>query len=136
MALNKVQMSDKLLSKYDQLDSRVAEFGKNLSVGEKQLICLARALLKRSYIIVIDEGTANIDNHTDAVIQTVLRENFSECTMLVIAHRLNTIMDCDKIVVLDSGRVVEFGSASELLSKKGAFYDLVNVGLNTTNIIT
>ncbi|CAD5124166.1 DgyrCDS12463 [Dimorphilus gyrociliatus] len=130
MSLNKVQMSDKLLSKYDQLESKVAEFGKNLSVGEKQLICLARALLKKSYVIVIDEGTANIDNHTDAVIQTVLRENFSECTMLVIAHRLNTIMDCDKIAVLDSGKVVEFGSASELLSKKGAFYDLVNVGLN------
>lgn len=96
------------------LDSQVLLAGENYSIGQRQLLCLTRALLQKSQIIVMDEATASIDMATDAIIQDSLRANFAGCTLLTIAHRLNTIMDYDRVMVLQDGLVKEFGPPLEL----------------------
>ena len=110
------------------LEMDVKENASNFSVGQKQLICIARALLRKSKIVVLDEATASIDYKTDAFIQDIIRNKFTDCTMLTIAHRVNTIMDSDRIMVLDNGTLVEFDSPSNLKSKNGHFCKLA---LNT-----
>ncbi|CAF0922987.1 unnamed protein product [Didymodactylos carnosus] len=85
------------------------------SVGQKQLVCLARAILKKSKILVIDEATANVDNATDELIQNSIREKFKHCTVLTIAHRLRTVLDNDRIMVLNMGELVECDSPYSLL---------------------
>lgn len=116
------------LSPGSPLDAKLLGDGDNLSVGQRQLLCLARALLRRNKVLVLDEATANIDFESDLLIQQMIRNDplFKGVTILTIAHRLPTIMDYDKILLLDDGRVKEFGSPSTLLSQKGAFYSLVN----------
>ncbi|EWC47816.1 hypothetical protein DRE_03016 [Drechslerella stenobrocha 248] len=110
-----------------KLDARIHEGGTNLSAGQRQLMCLARALLTPSNILVLDEATAAVDVETDMVLQRTIREEFSDKTMITIAHRINTIMDSDRIIVLDAGRVVEFDSPAALIAKGagGQFYGLV-----------
>uniref|UniRef100_A0A673LQK9 Canalicular multispecific organic anion transporter 1-like n=1 Tax=Sinocyclocheilus rhinocerous TaxID=307959 RepID=A0A673LQK9_9TELE len=101
----------------------VSEGGENLSVGQRQLLCLARALLRKSRILILDEATAAVDLETDDLIQNTIRTEFSHCTVLTIAHRLNTILDSSRVMVLDSGKIVEFDSPSVLLNnKQGHFY--------------
>lgn len=109
------------------LNSQISEGGTNFSVGQRQLVCLARAILRENRILVMDEATANVDPQTDALIQTTIRHKFHNCTVLTIAHRLHTVMDSDKVLVMDAGRAVEFGSPYELLteSKLGIFHGMV-----------
>ncbi|KAJ6979599.1 ABC transporter C family member 2-like isoform X1 [Populus alba x Populus x berolinensis] len=107
---------------FDGEDMGVTEAGDNFSVGQRQLLSLARALLRRSKILVLDEATAAVDVRTDALIQKTIREEFRSCTMLIIAHRLNTIIDCDRVILLDSGRVLEYDTPEELLSKEDSAF--------------
>ncbi|XP_054654514.1 canalicular multispecific organic anion transporter 1 isoform X2 [Dunckerocampus dactyliophorus] len=106
------------------LQHEVAEGGENLSVGQRQLLCLARALLRKSRILILDEATAAVDLETDNLIQTTIQKEFAHCTVLTIAHRLHSIMDSSRVMVLDSGRIVEFDSPSRLLEKQGHFYSM------------
>jgi ATP-binding cassette subfamily C (CFTR/MRP) protein 1 len=100
--------------------------GSNLSQGQRQLVSLARALLTPSNILVLDEATAAVDVETDALLQTTLRSPvFSNRTIITIAHRINTILDSDRIVVLEAGEVKEFDTPAELIRQKGLFYELV-----------
>ncbi|XP_062035577.1 multidrug resistance-associated protein 1 [Lepus europaeus] len=108
----------------DKLNHECAEGGENLSVGQRQLVCLARALLRKTKILVLDEATAAVDLETDDLIQSTIRTQFDDCTVLTIAHRLNTIMDYTRVIVLDKGEVRECGSPSELLQQRGLFYSM------------
>ncbi|KAJ3271229.1 hypothetical protein HDV01_006962 [Terramyces sp. JEL0728] len=104
------------------LDGHVQEGGENLSVGQRQLLCLARALLRTPKILIMDEATANVDYETDAIIQKCIRENLSNCTILTIAHRLNTIMDYDRVLVLDAGEICEYDTPYNLLTKTNGMF--------------
>ncbi|XP_035257042.1 canalicular multispecific organic anion transporter 1 [Anguilla anguilla] len=104
------------------LNHEVTEGGGNLSVGQRQLLCLARALLRKSRILILDEATAAVDLETDCLIQATIRQEFSSCTVLTIAHRINTILDSSRVMVLDAGKIVEFDSPSVLMKRQGHFY--------------
>ena len=124
--LEEVQLKDAVNEMPGRLEYQLSESGGNLSVGQRQLICLARAILKRNRILVLDEATANVDHKTDSLIQRTIRHNFAKCTVLTIAHRLNTIIDSDRVIVLDAGRIIEFDKPYVLLQKNnGMFYKLV-----------
>uniref|UniRef100_A0A087YLJ4 ATP-binding cassette, sub-family C (CFTR/MRP), member 3 n=1 Tax=Poecilia formosa TaxID=48698 RepID=A0A087YLJ4_POEFO len=107
-----------------KLDLECSEGGENLSVGQRQLVCLARALLRKTRILVLDEATAAIDLETDDLIQSTIRTQFEDCTVFTIAHRLNTIMDYTRVLVLDKGQIAEFDTPTNLISKRGIFYGM------------
>ncbi|XP_069672860.1 ATP-binding cassette sub-family C member 4-like [Periplaneta americana] len=108
------------------LDSHVSEGGSNFSVGQRQLVCLARAILRSNKVLMLDEATANVDPQTDSLIQKTIRTKFADCTVLTVAHRLNTIMDSDKVLVMDGGMMVEFDHPHVLLQNmEGHFYSMV-----------
>ncbi|KAM9748173.1 ATP-binding cassette sub-family C member 3 [Dama dama] len=106
------------------LEFQCSEGGENLSVGQRQLVCLARALLRKTRILVLDEATAAIDLETDNLIQATIRTQFETCTVLTIAHRLNTIMDYTRVLVLDKGTIAEFDSPTNLIAARGIFYGM------------
>ena len=113
-ALEAVQLQPLVHNHPDGLHLSVAESGVNLSAGERQLICIARAMLKKSRILLIDEATANVDRVTDRMIQQVIAEKFHDCTVLKIAHRLDTVVTSDRILMLQQGQVVYFDVPSHL----------------------
>ena len=130
-ALRLSNLSNYVSTLQNGLGHRFTEGGDNLSVGQRQLMCLARALLRQTKILVLDEATANVDLETDEFIQRTVREEFSRCTIITIAHRLNTIIDYDKILVLHQGTVVEFDSPETLMrDEKSIFHSMLrNSGL-------
>ncbi|KAL2917874.1 hypothetical protein HK105_202747 [Polyrhizophydium stewartii] len=126
-ALERANIKAKVAESNGGLDGEVQENGENLSVGQRQLVCLARAMLKKPRVLVMDEATANVDYETDAIIQKCLREDFGDSTILTIAHRLNTIADYDRVMVLSAGEIVEFDTPQALVAKEGGvFRSMVN----------
>uniref|UniRef100_A0A667Y4G3 ATP-binding cassette, sub-family C (CFTR/MRP), member 2 n=1 Tax=Myripristis murdjan TaxID=586833 RepID=A0A667Y4G3_9TELE len=121
-ALELSHLKDYVSGLQEGLQHEVTEGGENLSVGQRQLLCLARALLRKSRILILDEATAAVDLETDNLIQTTIRKEFSHCTVLTIAHRLHSIMDSSRVMVLSAGKIVEFDSPSNLIEKQGHFY--------------
>ena len=115
-SLKRVELDVFVQSLGGGLNHTVLEGGSNFSSGQRQLLCLARALLRDSHIIVLDEDTANIDVETDFAIQRTIRREFSGATVIVVAHRLGTVIDSDLILVLERGSLVEFGAPEDLLS--------------------
>ena len=104
------------------LNAVVAEDGQNWSAGQRQLICIARALLRQSKIVMLDEATASCDVNTDAMVQKVIRRVFADCTVLTIAHRIHTIADSTRIMVLSAGRVVEYDTPDNLMEQEDSIY--------------
>jgi len=100
----------------------VAEGGDNLSVGQRQLLCLARAVLRKTRLLVLDEATAAVDLETDDLLQATIRQQFAECTVITIAHRLNTILDSDRVMVLDKGQIKEMAPPQELLADPSSVF--------------
>ncbi|KAJ9526631.1 hypothetical protein QJQ45_017605 [Haematococcus lacustris] len=125
-AVRRASLTDFVRGLDGGLDAVIKEGGANLSVGQRQLLCMARALLRASRILVLDEATSNVDNATDNLIQATIRSAFADCTVLTIAHRLHTIIDSDRILLLDAGKLAEFESPAVLLQRPGgAFRKLV-----------
>jgi ABC-type multidrug transport system fused ATPase/permease subunit len=114
-AIDAVNLRERVASTKKGLLAEVSERGANFSVGQRQLLCLARAILKRSKILLLDEATASVDFESDALLQSTIRTSFKACTVMTIAHRLATIIDSDKVLVLDSGEVREFDHPANLL---------------------
>ncbi|GFT55309.1 hypothetical protein NPIL_228741 [Nephila pilipes] len=121
-ALEEAYLKESIEEMPGGLDSEVAEGGSNFSVGQRQLICLARAILRRNRVLVLDEATANVDPNTDSLIQKTIRDRFAHCTVLTIAHRLHTIMDSDRVLVLDAGEVKEFDTPFTLLQNRNSVF--------------
>lgn len=125
-ALEDVELKQTVSDLPGELNSKMSEGGSNFSVGQRQLVCLARAIIRNNKILVLDEATANVDPQTDALIQNTIRNKFEQCTVLTIAHRLHTVMDSDKVLVMDAGTMVEFDHPYILLrNNNGFFYKMV-----------
>ncbi|CAF2101812.1 unnamed protein product [Brassica napus] len=121
-ALDKCQLGDEVRKKDLKLDSPVSENGQNWSVGQRQLVCLGRVLLKRSKVLVLDEATASVDTATDNLIQETLRQHFSDCTVITIAHRISSVIDSDMVLLLDQGLIKEHDSPAKLLEDKSSSF--------------
>ncbi|XP_016092792.1 multidrug resistance-associated protein 5-like isoform X4 [Sinocyclocheilus grahami] len=131
-ALEKTHIKDMVIQLPNSLHSEVTDNGENFSVGERQLLCVTRALLRHSKILLLDEATAAIDTETDRLIQDTIRTSFSGCSTLVIAHRLNTVLNCDRIMVLDQGQILEFDTPSNLLADENSRFRAMIVAAEET----
>jgi len=131
-ALESVHLKKKIEELPDQLDSNVAEYGDNFSTGQKQLLCLARAILRKSKILIMDEATASVDMETDALIQQTIRKEFVNNTVLTIAHRIHTILDYDRVMVLNEGLIAEFDSPANLLENASSLFS--NLAKHSKNV--
>ncbi|XVE99926.1 hypothetical protein REPUB_Repub03eG0242400 [Reevesia pubescens] len=121
-ALDKCQLGELVRAKEEKLDATVIENGENWSVGQRQLFCLGRALLKKSSVLVLDEATASVDSATDGVIQKIISQEFKDRTVVTIAHRIHTVIDSDLVLVLSDGRVAEFDTPAKLLEREDSFF--------------
>jgi ABC-type multidrug transport system fused ATPase/permease subunit len=121
-ALKLAHLESFVSSLTEGLEYSIAEGGENLSVGQRQLVCLARAVLRKTKILVLDEATAAVDMETDELIQATIRKEFSDCTILTIAHRLSTIMDYDMILVLQNGEKAEYDSPERLKENTSSIF--------------
>ncbi|CAN1776374.1 ABC transporter C family member 14 [Linum perenne] len=124
-SLERCQLKAVVTAKPGKLDASVVDSGDNWSVGQRQLLCLGRVLLKRCRILFMDEATASVDSQTDVVIQRIIREDFADCTIISIAHRIPTVMDCDRVLVMDDGLAQEFDKPTTLLGRPSLFNALV-----------
>jgi ABC-type multidrug transport system fused ATPase/permease subunit len=104
------------------LYDRVTEGGDNFSVGFRQLLCVARAILRSPRVLIADEATASVDGETDAAVQKALRTSFKDATVLTVAHRIGTVLDSDKVLVMDAGRVAEYGAVPDLMATPGGLF--------------
>ncbi|WCJ26432.1 ABC transporter C family member 10 [Euphorbia peplus] len=120
--VEKCHLKAAIQGKENGLNSPVTQDGSNWSMGQRQLFCLGRALLKRSRILVLDEATASIDNWTDSVIQKTIRTEFAECTIITVAHRIPTVMDCTKVLAISDGKLAEYDEPLKLMSKEGSIF--------------
>ncbi|KAJ6764851.1 ATP-BINDING CASSETTE SUB-FAMILY C [Salix koriyanagi] len=120
--LRKCQLHQAVQEKEQGLDSLVVEDGSNWSMGQRQLFCLGRALLRRSRILVLDEATASIDNATDLILQKTIRTEFSDCTVITVAHRIPTVMDCTMVLAISDGKLVEFDEPRNLMKTEGSLF--------------
>uniref|UniRef100_A0AAR5PJR0 Multidrug resistance-associated protein lethal(2)03659 n=1 Tax=Dendroctonus ponderosae TaxID=77166 RepID=A0AAR5PJR0_DENPD len=116
--LDKVHMKEHISS----LDLLISDHGSNFSTGQRQLICLARAIIKKNKIVVLDEATANMDPETDLLVQKAISKNFSNCTVFIIAHRLQSVMECNRILVMERGQVVEYADPMLLLENRNSYF--------------
>ncbi|MED6196885.1 Multidrug resistance-associated protein 7 [Stylosanthes scabra] len=120
--LAKCQLREAVQEKEEGLDSSVVEAGANWSMGQRQLFCLGRALLRRSQILVLDEATASIDNATDLILQKTIRTEFADCTVITVAHRIPTVMDCTKVLAISDGKLVEYDEPMNLMKREGSLF--------------
>ncbi|KAJ0099464.1 hypothetical protein Patl1_20290 [Pistacia atlantica] len=120
--LGKCQLQEAVQEKEDGLDSLVVEDGSNWSMGQRQLFCLGRALLRRSRILVLDEATASIDNATDTILQKTIRTEFADCTVITVAHRIPTVMDCTMVLAISDGKIMEYDEPMELMQREGSLF--------------
>ncbi|XP_042949303.1 ABC transporter C family member 3-like isoform X6 [Carya illinoinensis] len=121
-ALDKCQLGDEIRKKEEKLDSAVTENGENWSMGQRQLVCLGRVLLKKSKVLVLDEATASVDTATDNMIKETLRQHFSNCTIITIAHRITSVIDSDMVLLLNNGLIEEYDSPTRLLENKSSSF--------------
>lgn len=121
-ALEQVELKSFVSTLPGGIDCKMMDGGSNFSVGQRQLVCLARAILRNNKVLIMDEATANVDTETDRLIQVTIRTKFVNCTVLTIAHRLHTVMDSSRVLVVDAGEVVEFAHPYELMQDTNGFF--------------
>lgn len=120
--LGKCQLREVVQGKEEGLNSSVVEGGSNWSMGQRQLFCLARALLRRSRILVMDEATASIDNSTDLILQKIIRAEFADCTVITVAHRIPTVMDCNMVLSISDGKLAEYDEPTNLMKREESLF--------------